>query len=77
MLNTMQTNKCLGIFNRHLIALNIEQMTVITRMSRTSATTAHREGVYEYGTPTCVFVFRLIYRKMVKYYSGEKGTFNL
>lgn len=31
-----QANKCFGIFNRHLIALNIEQMIVITGIPYTN-----------------------------------------
>lgn len=77
MLNTMQTNKCLGIFNRHLIALNIEQMTVITRMSD------YREGMYEYGKCTCLcvcfFFFDSFTDKWLNIMLGKKkkGTFNL
>lgn len=38
-----QANKRFGIFNRHLIALNIEQMTVLTGIPYINAATVNRE----------------------------------
>lgn len=37
-----QANKCFGIFNRHLIALNIEQMIVITGIPYINTATVPR-----------------------------------
>lgn len=38
-----QANKCFGIFNKHLIALNIEQMIVITGIPYINAATVKRK----------------------------------
>lgn len=44
-----QANKCSGIFNRHLIALNIEQMTVITGIPYINAATVNRKKLHTNG----------------------------
>lgn len=41
-----QANKCFGIFNRHLIALNIKQMIVITGLPYTNAATVNKGKVH-------------------------------
>lgn len=52
-----QANKCFGILNRHLIALNIEQMIVITGIPYINAATVNREKVHSNGGLTCIFAF--------------------
>lgn len=52
-----QANKCFGIFNRHLIALNIKQMIVITGIPYLNAATVNREKVHTNGNLTCIFAF--------------------
>lgn len=52
-----QANKCFGIFNKHLIALNIEQMIVITGIPYINRTTVSREKVHTNGGLTCIFAF--------------------
>lgn len=44
-------------FNRHLIGLNIEQMTVITGIPCINAPTVHWETVHTNGGLTCIFAF--------------------
>lgn len=51
-----QANKCFGIFNRHLIALNIEQMIVITGIPYTNEAT-NKEKTHTNGRFTCTFAF--------------------
>lgn len=52
-----QANKCFGIFNRHLIALNIEQMIVITGIPYINAATVNREKAHTNGRLTWIFAF--------------------
>lgn len=52
-----QANKCFGIFNRHLIALNIEQMIVITGIPYINAATVNRGTAHTNGRLTCIFAF--------------------
>lgn len=52
-----QANKCFGIFNRHLIALNIEQMIVITGIPYTNGATLNKEKAHTNGRFTCSFAF--------------------
>ena len=52
-----QANKCFGIFNRHLIALNIEQMIVITGILYINAATVNREKAHTNGRLTCILAF--------------------
>lgn len=50
-------NKCFGIFNRHLIALNIEEMIVITGIPYINAADVHREQAHTNGRLTSIFAF--------------------
>lgn len=53
-----QANKCFGIFNRHLIALNIEQMIVITGIPYINTATVPRgRKAHTTGSRTCTFAF--------------------
>lgn len=52
-----QANKCFGIFNRHLIALNIEQMIGITGIPCINTATVNREKAHTNGRRTCIFAF--------------------
>lgn len=52
-----QANKCFGIFNRHLIALNIKQMIVITGIPYINAATMNRGQVHANGSLTYIFAF--------------------
>lgn len=52
-----QANKCSGIFNKHLIALNTEQMIVITGIPYINGATVSGEKVHINGGLTCIFVF--------------------
>lgn len=52
-----QGNKCFGIFNRHLIALNIEQMIVMAGIPNTNANTVNGEKVLTNRSLTCIFTF--------------------
>lgn len=60
-----QANKCFGIFNRHLIALNIEQMTIITGIPYINAATvtdrekAHSNGKAYLYICICLHRFRV------------------
>lgn len=69
-----QANKCSGIFNRHLIALNIEQMIIITEIPYINAATVHREWVHTNGRLTCMclYLFTLILGEMAGYNVGKK-----
>lgn len=52
-----QASKCFGIFNRHLIALNIEQMIIITGIPYINAATVNREKAHTNRRLTCIFAF--------------------
>lgn len=54
-----QANKCFGIFNRHLIALNIEQMIVIAGIPyiNTSTVPSGRKAHTTGSCATCAFAF--------------------
>lgn len=53
-----QANKCFGIFNRHLIALNIEQMIVITGIPYINTVSVLRgRKAHTTGRRTCTFAF--------------------
>lgn len=52
-----QANKCFGIFNRHLIALNIKQIIVITGILYINAATVNRGKVHTNGSLTYIFAF--------------------
>lgn len=52
-----QANKCFGVFNRHLIALNIEQMIVITGIPCINTASVKREKAHTNGRLTCIFAF--------------------
>lgn len=49
-----QANNCFGICNRHLIALNIEQMIIITGIPYINTLTVNREKVRTNGALTCI-----------------------
>lgn len=52
-----QANKCFGIFNRLLIAFNIEQMNIISGIPDTNSATVSREKVQTTGRLTWIFAF--------------------
>lgn len=52
-----QANKCSGIFNKHLIALNTKQMIVITGIPYINRTTVSGEKVHINRGLTCIFAF--------------------
>lgn len=47
-----QANECFGVFNRHLIALNIEQMIIIARIPCINAVNVSRETAHTNGRLT-------------------------
>lgn len=67
-----QANKCFGIFNRHLIALNIEQMIVITGIPYMNAATEKRH-ILMGDLPAYLHLFVLIYVEMVGYNVWRKS----
>lgn len=52
-----RADKSSGIFNKHLIVFNIEQMKVITEILDVNAATVNREKVGANGSSARVFAF--------------------